>query len=579
MVGSTYAAGFHGLETMRMAYNGNVGIGNFYNDVNYTFTKTPARRLEVLTDRLAVAPQFRLTYDQQDPANPTTTGRFGDFYETSTGDLGIVVQDNTLVNNSSKNFKERFVGINTNTPGNTLEINSQYVAHTTLNGQPASTFGAPTGWAGLRFSDLRSTSIPQANPNTTSNGVLSVDANGDVIYVPGGGGGVGNICGGTPNPLPAPGWEVPMNTHNFWFAGNGGPNQDRVGIGFVPGSCASLSARLHVEQNSGTTNDITIFSANSVMDGIAFKASATGNASAAQTKVAGWFETTPAAGAQQVAIYVPAGRGLVNLGYPSPSSGSGELLNVNGGADFEGNVYPTTTGTWRCGRSGNEWFEIWANNTVIQTSDERKKTNIKPLEYGLKEIMQMNPVTFNWKSNPDYGTNIGLIAQQLREVVKEVVMEGDDENKSLGVKYSDLIPVLIKGIQEQQAQIEKQEQANQNLQQQVNELKAMINAAGQRSGANATSVNLSDKNVVVLNQNIPNPFSENTVISYVLPETFTNARIVFSTQDGQLLKSVNLETPGHGELTVFASDISKGIYQYSLIVDGKVIETKKMVKQ
>ena len=78
-----------------------------------------------------------------------------------------------------------FVGINTNTPGNQLELNSTLATAATPNGGPvAPTFGPPTGASGLRFSDLNSTSIPQ---NNTSGKVLSVNAAGDVILVPDGG--------------------------------------------------------------------------------------------------------------------------------------------------------------------------------------------------------------------------------------------------------------------------------------------------------------------------------------------------------------------------------------------------------
>jgi len=470
-------------------------------------------------------------------------------------------------------------------PLNTLEIRSS---------ASSPYFGSPNGSSGLKFRNMNATHNPVSNPGK---GLLALDAQGNVIYVTdsccvSGTGNLGNICGGTPNPLPLPGWEIPMNQQNFWFAGNGGPGHDRVAIGFNPGSCSPPRARLHVAQNSGVNNDIAILSMNTTIDGTALMAVSNGGATSAQTKVAGMFQASPAGGTQQVAIYVPQNQGLVNIGFPTPSAGaSAALLNVNGHSSFNGDAFPSVTGTWRCGKAGNEWFEIWATNTTIQTSDERKKTNIKPLEYGLNEIMRIKPVTFDWKNNPEYGSNIGFIAQQLREVVKEVVREGDDENRSLGVKYSDLIPVLVKGIQEQQAEIDVQVKQNSDLlrqlneqQKQINELKEMMssccsNGSSEKQSGNTTSTELSDKDGVVLNQNVPNPFAEQTTISYSIPATATSAQIVFYTNTGVVLKTVEIATRGKGQMNVYANDLSNGMYSYTLFVDGKATDTKKMVKQ
>ena len=51
---------------------------------------------------------------------------------------------------------------------------------------------------------------------------------------------------------------------------------------------------------------------------------------------------------------------------------------------------------------------------------------------------------------------MGLIAQEVQSVIKELVHTADDENKTLSVSYTELIPVLIKAIQEQQVIIESQ---------------------------------------------------------------------------------------------------------------------------
>jgi hypothetical protein len=90
---------------------------------------------------------------------------------------------------------------------------------------------------------------------------------------------------------------------------------------------------------------------------------------------------------------------------------------------------------------------------------------------------------------------------------------------------------------------------------------------------------LSKTNTIVLNQNVPNPFSESTVITYSIPKVFSKAQIIFSTITGEVIKTADIKKAGKGQVNVFASDISSGIYTYTLVVDGKQIETKKMIKQ
>jgi len=90
---------------------------------------------------------------------------------------------------------------------------------------------------------------------------------------------------------------------------------------------------------------------------------------------------------------------------------------------------------------------------------------------------------------------------------------------------------------------------------------------------------LSKTNTVVLNQNVPNPFSESTVITYSIPKIFGKAQIIFSTITGEVIKTVDIKSAGKGQVNVFANDISSGIYTYTLVIDGNHVETKKMIKQ
>jgi hypothetical protein len=133
------------------------------------------------------------------------------------------------------------------------------------------------------------------------------------------------------------------------------------------------------------------------------------------------------------------------------------------------------------GSASRRWTAVYAVNGTIQTSDRRFKSEINPLTYGLESILLMNPVSFKWKDNSDFNTHFGLIAQDVKEVISEVVDTGDDPNHTLGIKYSEMIPVLINAIKEQQEQIESYKNENDDLKSQlsllrneVEQIKAMI---------------------------------------------------------------------------------------------------------
>lgn len=75
--------------------------------------------------------------------------------------------------------------------------------------------------------------------------------------------------------------------------------------------------------------------------------------------------------------------------------------------------------------------------------------------------------------------------------------------------------------------------------------------------------------------NFPNPFTDETLVNYFLPEGSTGS-IVLNDMHGRNIRTYNLAT-GENTLTIVKEDLTPGIYSYGLIVDGKTIEYKKMV--
>jgi hypothetical protein len=119
-----------------------------------------------------------------------------------------------------------------------------------------------------------------------------------------------------------------------------------------------------------------------------------------------------------------------------------------------GIIAPSADNTYSLGKSGARWSAVWSANGTIQTSDARLKTNIQPLNYGLKEVLQMRPVRYNWKSDPTANAKIGLIAQEVQQLIPEVVV-GDAKKEMLGMNYAELVPVLINAVKELDQKIEK----------------------------------------------------------------------------------------------------------------------------
>jgi len=80
-----------------------------------------------------------------------------------------------------------------------------------------------------------------------------------------------------------------------------------------------------------------------------------------------------------------------------------------------------------------------------------------------------------------------------------------------------------------------------------------------------------------LEQNAPNPFNKSTTIKYSLPQKFTNAQIIITDKYGRAQRQMNISGSGKGTVNIDAGSLSAGIYNYSLVVDGKMISSKQMV--
>ena len=100
------------------------------------------------------------------------------------------------------------------------------------------------------------------------------------------------------------------------------------------------------------------------------------------------------------------------------------------------------------------------STSITGLSDVSLKENIRDLETGLSEVLNLKPRRFDWKAETEISEKnvAGFIAQEVEEVLPELVYEykysAEETKKSL--KMGDILPTLVKAIQEQQAMIASQ---------------------------------------------------------------------------------------------------------------------------
>ncbi|MEM9820309.1 MAG: tail fiber domain-containing protein [Bacteroidota bacterium] len=236
-----------------------------------------------------------------------------------------------------------------------------------------------------------------------------------------------------------------------------------------------------------------------------------------------------------------------------------------------------------------------ARNTtgVWSTSDRRFKKNIERLSATTEKLLQLEGVSYQFKkekigsldlSYVDDKTHIGFIAQDLAQQFPELVLQ--DEEGFYAVRYEGLIPVIVEGMKNQQEIIEEQATTIDALNDRVAELerqvasvlKAIEGGSVPANQGTTAKFSVNDKASTVLGQNRPNPFTDRTFIDFQLPADTQNAELVIHHTDGRQISRYNLSGQ-EGSVELDASQLAKGTYVYSLMVDGKVLSQKTMVVQ
>ena len=248
--------------------------------------------------------------------------------------------------------------------------------------------------------------------------------------------------------------------------------------------------------------------------------------------------------------------------------GIGKVPASNAKLDVAGNIY---------------------SNGLLLTSDERLKTDIKPLSDEKDKIYVLQGRSYRKMPLPTGITDVrykedtgeeyvvpekkaavalpeyGYLAQELKEIFPDLVSQ--DSEGYYSVNYIGLIPVIVEALKDQRIEIETQREQIKQLVKLL-EIKSIDGKMFAESGIT---------DLPVLLQNTPNPFNVQTEIGYYIPASVGNANIYIYDIYGYLQRSITISERGSGAVILQASALGAGIYVYTLICDGKPVDTKQMI--
>jgi hypothetical protein len=285
-------------------------------------------------------------------------------------------------------------------------------------------------------------------------------------------------------------------------------------------------------------------------------------------------------------------------------------LGYNSGPGANGLTNSTAIGNGTVVNASNKIRFGNSNVTVIEgtvaftsVSDGRFKTNISESDVkGLDFIKKLRPVVYNLDTKKldaflkkdlpesarknDQETDFtastairqsGFIAQEVEIAAKETgynfngIHVPENESDNYGLAYAQFVVPLVKAVQELSTQNEEQKLANDALKKELDELKMMIKSIS--SGNVISPVEPSESK---LYQNAPNPSNESTSIKYAISPLTKKATLKIVGMNGSTLKEIDLTGNGNGSIEINAGELAPGNYVYSLIIDNKVIDSKKM---
>lgn len=236
---------------------------------------------------------------------------------------------------------------------------------------------------------------------------------------------------------------------------------------------------------------------------------------------------------------------------------------------------------------------LWCERGGFFGSDSTLKENICRIESPLNKLVQLNGYEYNFKDEKK-GTKtigyleegdceerrLGLIAQEVEQVFPGIVKTIPNGTKAIA--YSDLTALLIEAIKEQQYEIESLGRIVSSYQLDMLELKKKIEELNSSIYREDVSPNAYPKTENSLGNarlfgNVPNPFESVTEISFEIPEDAQNVILILNDLNGFFIKTYTILQRGRGSVIINGDDMDDGLYLYTLLIDNKVVDTKRMV--
>ena len=171
----------------------------------------------------------------------------------------------------------------------------------------------------------------------------------------------------------------------------------------------------------------------------------------------------------------------------------------------------------------------------------------------------------------DNKKHYALSVDEVEAVYPDLVYTKDDGTKV--INYIEMIPLLVESIKELRAQIVSLQGGNIGSRMMSVPKSDSSVGNGGTSGVGGTV----SSSVASLLQNDPNPFVDATAVRMFIPETVTDAMLCVYDMSGKQIRRTEIHDRGEVTVSVTAEGLTAGMYLYSLIADGKLVNTRKMI--
>jgi len=246
-------------------------------------------------------------------------------------------------------------------------------------------------------------------------------------------------------------------------------------------------------------------------------------------------------------------------------------------------VYDTTLEsifTW----NGSSWDAVGINT---DEQDLSLSSDILSLS-GSNATVDLSQYENTDSQSLSFASNILSLSGSSQTIDLSSFVSSDDQNlTSATLAATNVLTIEIEGgtsvTVDLNPLISDLEQENDNQQIQLNDLITRVTALEACACSTLTNDEFEDpgaasrSNAPILYQNIPNPYNGTTFIKYFIPDNYKKGAIVFSNTAGQVIDRVPLKELGEQQLYFNSQSLQAGLYYYTLFVDGRQFDTKKMI--